>query len=75
MNFKTLQAAVLGGQDKYLTSDKFHFNTEVRHFSKSCFLCFVCFVSSDMRKDQKCAGTRIDDDKMSTFSHVMWIKV
>ena len=31
------------------------------------------FNTADMRKDQKCPQNRIDDNKMSTFSHVLWI--
>ena len=30
---------------------------------------------ADMRKDRRCLRTRIDDNKLSTFSHFIWITV
>ena len=35
----------------------------------------VPLCSPDMRKDQKCPWTSIDDDKMSTFSQGLWFMV
>ena len=55
---------------KCLRTRKLNFKSYEKFTEPVGFITFI--MSADMRK---CLRTRFDDNKMSTFSHVIWITV